>query len=248
MAVLLNNDAVFLHVPKTGGSWVTEVLESSGFVRRQFSHIHADHARAENYLAAPKIFATSVVERIKSRVPNSLKAKLWPLSAREAQVAKNGFHPPEGPFYFCFVRHPLAWYESWWRYMCGRSGGDWTRATDLVRWHPCAALRELGDGDFNQFVRNMIAQQPGFVTQLYGRFTAAPNTFVGRQEHLVEDLLSVLRKMNFDVDESVIRQRERVNVSQSDEVAWDPELKAEVKRLEYAGLVRHGYETCSTEY
>jgi hypothetical protein len=41
MALLLRGGAAFLHIPKTGGSWVTEVLDRQGLIRRRFSHEHA---------------------------------------------------------------------------------------------------------------------------------------------------------------------------------------------------------------
>ena len=247
MAVLLRNNAVFLHIPKTGGSWVTEVLESNGLVRRKFSHIHADLARAQTYSYGTKLFMRSMFERIKSRVPNKIKSTLWSLPARQAQAAKivaGESRRVPGPFCFCFVRHPLSWYESWWRYMYGIKGADWSDATDLLRWHPCGALRQLGNGDFNEFVRNVIRERPGFVTELYGRYVPRVNGFVGRQEHLLDDLVGVLQRLELDFDEDRIRHHNRVNVSKTqtkEAVVWEPELRAEVERLEYAGLVQYGY-------
>lgn len=244
MAVLLKNGAVFLHIPKTGGSWVTEVLQSNGLVRRQFSHIHADLSRAQMYSAGPRIFMRAMLERLKSRVPNKVKAALWSLPARRAQAARvvaTGPPTASGPFYFCFVRHPLTWYESWWQYMCNRSGGDWSRETDLLRWHPCAALRALGDEDFNQFMRNVVNKQAGFVTELYGRYAPHGTGFIGRQENLADDLITVLGSFNVKFDEGRIRDHRRVNVTKNSSIAWDPGLRAEVERLEYAGLVRYGY-------
>ena len=42
MALLLRNGAVFLHVPKTGGTWVTRVLEQAGLVRSAIATRHSD--------------------------------------------------------------------------------------------------------------------------------------------------------------------------------------------------------------
>ena len=244
MAIRLKNNTVFLHIPKTGGSWVADVLRANGLVRGSFSHIHADAARVQTYSYGTRQYLQSMMERIKSRVPVQIKAALWPSKLREQRAVRvaNRVRPESSPKYFCFVRHPLSWYESWWRYMCGRSGSNWAMETDLVAWHPCAALRELGDADFNQFVRNVIEVHPGFVTQLYGRYIDDSTTFVGKQEHLVDDLLRALSMLNVPCDESLIRSHKRVNVSPGRaEINWDSELRAEVERLEYAGMVRFGY-------
>jgi hypothetical protein len=41
LAQLLRGGAVFLHVPKAGGTWVTDVLKRQGLIRRRFAHEHA---------------------------------------------------------------------------------------------------------------------------------------------------------------------------------------------------------------
>ena len=106
---------------------------------------------------------------------------------------------------------------------------------------PCAALRTLGDEDFNQFVRNVVRTHPGFVTELYGRYAPHWHGFVGRQENLADDLITVLGNLNVEFDEGRIRDHRHVNVTENSSVVWDPGLRAEVERLEYAGLVRYGY-------
>ena len=45
MSVLLKGGAVFLHIPKTGGSWVHKVLKDTGLSVGSFDHKHADFDR-----------------------------------------------------------------------------------------------------------------------------------------------------------------------------------------------------------
>jgi hypothetical protein len=241
MAVMLNCGAVFLHIPKTGGSWVTDILRSQGLVRKEFTHIHADMVRVRYYNSGTASAVRSSYEWAKSLVPRKLKA-LGPaqrLKKSAEQACESSL-----PFYFCFVRHPLRWYESWWRYMCGRSGADWASESDLTSWHPCGILRELGDPEFATFVRNVNRVRPGFVTELYGLYTQQGIQFVGQQERLVDDLVDVLKKLNVNFDEQQIRESKRVNVSKTERlpIEWAPDLEFQTTQFELAGMARYGYE------
>ena len=242
MAVMLNCGAVFLHIPKTGGSWVTDTLRKQGLVRREFSHIHADMVRVRYYNSGTTSAARAGYEWAKSLLPRRLKA-MGP--AQQLKKSAEKVRESSLPYYFCFVRHPLRWYESWWRYMCGRSGANWAAESDLTSWHPCGTLRELGDPVFAQFVRNVNRVRPGFVTELFGLYTQQGIRFVGRQEHLVDDLVKVLGELNVNFDEQQIRESERVNVSRTDRlpVEWNPSLEYQTTQFELAGMARYGYGT-----
>src|ERR1051326_3631695 len=49
MGVMLKCGAVFLHIPKTGGSWVEKALKAIGQTERLLYHRHADMTRVMNY-------------------------------------------------------------------------------------------------------------------------------------------------------------------------------------------------------
>lgn len=225
MALLLNCGAVFLHVPKTGGSWVTDVLNECDLIERNIGPKHWDMTRVMN---EPRF------KRARKFVAHQIWGRLDRVLGHSA--------PPE-PFRFCFVRHPLKWYESWWKYMSGRGWNDWGVEGDKDNWHPNAILNGLGDDDFNAFVRKVVAKRPGYVTELYGWYTQPGISFIGKQERLTDDLIDVLKQLNVNFDEQRIREFRPINESQrpSTPVVWDEALKAEVERLEYAGLVRYGY-------
>ena len=53
MAVMLKCGAIFLHIPKTGGSWVTDVLADQGLIKKQIGQIHADLVRVLYYASGP---------------------------------------------------------------------------------------------------------------------------------------------------------------------------------------------------
>ena len=221
MALLLYDDAVFLHVPKTGGMWVSAVLRDLGAVRCRVASKHADMERLLNCARRnPGRYLEAVVKA----------GPQWQSRAR-------------GAFKFCFVRHPLAWYESYWSFTRAHGWNAWgVNRRGRRRWHPNALLDGLGDDDFNRFVRNVLERRPGYVTKLYGWYATPEIDFVGKQESLADDLAVVLRLIGRQFDERKLRQQPRVNVSdRSQAPVWDPVLKDEVASAERAALERFGY-------
>ena len=223
MAISLKNGAVFLHIPKTGGNWVTAVLRDLDLVKEEVGHKHADF----EHLFVP-------CDRRQNVILKRVARKLLPV-------------PRNKPFMFCFTRNPLSWYESWFKYMSQprRQWQNWGDEHDTHDWHPNAVLNGLGSPDFNQFVRNVIQKRPGYVTELYASYVRPQMDFVGKQETLVDDFIRVLRVMNLDVDEEFIRNYKRVGVSPdiAKEIIWEDGLKKSVALLEYSGLIRYGYST-----
>jgi len=166
-------------------------------------------------------------------------------------TAKRILRPPSSqniPYMFCFVRNPLSWYESWFKYMKqpSRQWRSWGDEKDPYKWHPNSMLNGLGHCDFSEFVKNVNKNRPGYVTELFSWYTRPQMGFVGKQESLVDDLISVLNVMNLGFDEQLIRDHEKVGVSPESEVIWPAELKIETALLEYAGLARYGYQQSLT--
>lgn len=223
MGVILKCGAVFLHIPKTGGCWVEEALRVCGQVHRHLPHRHADMTRVMHYKKFQK-----------------LRPRFW---IRDRRIGM-----PESPmlgatYRFCFVRNPLRWYESWWRFMEGKQWKRWGVQGFANAWHPNSVLNGLGSHDFNEFVRNVVRVRPGYVTELYSRYTDERIDFIGRQESLVDDFVHVLQELNVSFDEQQIRELAPVNVSATpkERVHWDPQLRELVTKLEYPALIRYGY-------
>ena len=136
MALLLKCNAVFLHVPKTGGSWIKKVLYDNNLVKLEFSHAHADMERTLNFFGH---YPGSYIKR-------SIKVK----GAFKGQI--------DDAYKFCFVRNPLHWYESFWSYMNRRDWQYFTKDENPSRfklkhdhWHPISAIEKMGNKDFNCF-------------------------------------------------------------------------------------------------
>ncbi len=227
MGVLLKCGAVFLHVPKTGGSWVENALDAIGQTHRRLCYKHADMTRVMHHEKFEKVKLRHVWKR-------------WRQDRRAGLRVSRSSH---APYRFCFVRHPLTWYESWWRFLESRNWRTFGREGFAEQWHPNSPLNGLGDHDFNQFVWNVVRSRPGYVTELYSRYTEERIDFIGKQETLVDDFVHVMKQLNVDFDEEMVRNLPRENVSAGSEkgVTWDPELRALVTRLEYSALVRYGY-------
>ena len=221
MALLLKNDALFLHVPKTGGTWVTGVLEELGLVRCRVSTKHSD---MERVVHGGRHFPLRHLEKLARFGPG------WSGRLRRA-------------YKFCFVRHPLTWYESWWKYMTNRGWHPWSTWKGRRQWHPIADLDGLGSPDFGTFVRNVCERQPGFVTRLYESYAPDGIDFVGKMETLADDLGRVLAAIGAPHDPGALGRRPRANVSPeaARPVVWDAALRREVERLERGALERFRY-------
>ena len=226
MAVLLTNGSVFLHIPKTGGTWVRHVLGELNSIRRDIGPEHADWDRAFWYGHMQE----------KPRVVRYLLRRLIG-SARTPKLEPTCFR-------FCFVREPLGWYESWWRFMESRDWPEWGSESSPYKWHPTAMLNGLRSSDFNDFVRKVNRKRPGFVTEMYGWYVRPGIDFVGKMETLEKDFRKVLQLMGTDLSQAPACSAPPQNKTEEciTRPAWDPEVRRETYQLEYAAYVRFGYE------
>lgn len=238
MAVELVDGSVFIHVPKTGGSWVTEVLQAAGLVKRSLRHIHATPQllRLHHHIGCTR-------DVWKNLISPRLKRKFFRSPVHSTVNYDNYL---DGRFCFAFVRHPLKWYESMWRYGMGSQWKDFTNEELRVNpfyWHPWEALESCRNDNFNAFISAITQKCPGYVSQMYGLYVNdAEVQFIGKQEQLVADLIRVLKERNLSFDENFIRNYRKVNeASHPGSLTWEPDLKAEVERLEYPALKRFGY-------
>jgi hypothetical protein len=143
--------------------------------------------------------------------------------------------PHPGRFRFAFVRHPVEFYRSYWRF---KMGAGWDPANPLDM--DCAAT------DFPAFVRNVLRLYPGMCGRLYQDYVGPPGgeiEFIGRHERLADDLILALRLIGERVDEAAIRACPPRNVSDRARfpAEYSRDLEEAVRRAEAPALERFGY-------
>lgn len=215
MAELLRTGAVFIHVPKCGGNWVREALRELGLWR---CRIGFKHSTPERIADVWQFHRAQFLRHLPTR-PDVTPGKL-----RRA-------------FKFCFVRNPIGWYESWWKFMAG----DW-HPWEVGRWHPQRPIDDCGDDDFDRFIENVLRVRPGYVSEMYGWY-ADGSDFVGRCESLAVDLGEALRRSGIAVDAARLERIAPTNVSPSRRGTprWNPELLRRVVEAETGAIERFGY-------
>lgn len=135
-------------------------------------------------------------------------------------------------FICCFVRNPLDWYRSYWAY---RMQGGW-RPTLLID-------RQCQSDDFDQFIRNCSGRLPGILSQVYELYTGpndAPIDFIGRQEHLADDIVRALHLAGESFDEAALRDTPKANQTYL-KPSYNEVTRELVLLSEYRAVRRHGY-------
>jgi hypothetical protein len=228
MAFLLKNGAVFFHIPKTGGTWVLRTLKELDLVQAPLgvAHSHFEGAFWHDKLHRDlKVFRHIIHQAVRSPWA---KARMKP-----------------DCFKFCFIREPLRWYESYWRFRQSQdwSWTNWSDEKDPYKWNPCALVNDLGSADFNTFMHRVNKTRPGFVTEMYGWYVRPGTSFVGKIETLRQDLIRAfsLMKLEVDTDKILSLPMQNETPSRVPVPVWDPALKKATLRLEHAAYVRYGY-------
>lgn len=166
------------HIPKCGGKWAKEAL------RRGLYHPETD------YGGRPKT----------SGERNSLGLY------REHAIPA-GIHESEkrGRLSVCFVRHPVAWYRSFWCFRIKSKSYDKNFPLD-----------DMMDDNYENFINDVLDAYPnGFVTQLFQNYTGKDLSninFVGKQEQLADDLVEALTISGQEFDEGRLRRTKMINV------------------------------------
>jgi len=224
-AKIKNYNVTFVHVPKTGGCWAEIAMRNAGLGLKRLGHEHGNL----DWLLHEEITLDGLV-------PFRL-AKKW---VRARHRLKFPVVPAKR---FCVVRHPLKWYESFWRYKMDLNWEDWGKENSAAYWHPNSVLNDLGSSDFNEFIWNVLQKRPGYVTELYSSYTKGGMDFVGRTENLANDVVQILNELNIAFDEDKFRSTPRFNESKTPKgkIDWDPKLRDLVMRLELPSLIAYDY-------
>lgn len=133
-------------------------------------------------------------------------------------------------FVFGFVRHPLTWWASFWRYRMA-TGWDEENTIDFA----------AGSDSFDAFIRNVVNRLPGYLSRLYTDYLGPPDaeiSFVGRYESLAFDLPRALALAGVPFDPARLLMESPVNVSEGWEVGYSPRLAERLLEAESEAVTR----------
>ena len=228
MAVKIENKAIFYHIPKTAGNWVRTVLKKQNIETEEIGYKHANYDRVHAKTNGEMSGRNHLKEAGRKGINRVLKTFGYSSKKR-----KNMFE-------FCFVRNPIEWYESWWRYQeYKRNWKKWGKKN----WHPNRALNGLGSNRFNEFVKKVLKEKTGYATELMFSYTRPEMNFIGRKENIRNDLKKALNMAKIKFDESTLESQKRKNVTENrhENVKWKSSIKNEVIVTESCSLLRFGY-------
>lgn len=180
MAIKIKN-ATFLHIPKTGGTWIRNYFKESNVHYEELGRTHSH--------------------------------------CGELKETKD--------LIFCFIRHPLTWYRSYWeckQHIPDRGGGY---------------LDEIVDLSFHEFIKDILQTQPGYLTGFYKGYTECCR-FIGKQESLKKDLNSLLKYLRIPYNKSYLCERKKENVVPSDQ-RYTKELAFAIMKAEKEIIENYNY-------
>jgi len=67
---------------------------------------------------------------------------------------------------------------------------------------------------------------------MYSQDAHSEISFIGKQENLAEDLIFFLTQQGYRIKDEKIKKSPKQNVSETQEIKWDPHLKEDVKDSE----------------
>ncbi len=145
--------------------------------------------------------------------------------------------PRAGRRVFCFVRHPMSWLESFWRYSGGvdqecREPLEYNWRRECARGNAVLGpVCDCYDPDFATFICKVTTARPGYVGWLYSQYVT-PHALVGRTEKLSADLIACLHEAGEEFSMVAIQATPRVNGSVAARPTISRRLLQRVERTE----------------
>lgn len=206
---LKKHKAVFLHVPRTGGNWVRNVL------------------RRIAEMPARNFYGT---------IPEHIDRKHACLSHKDRRKMARV------KYIFAFVRHPVSYYESVWKWLNRDARKRSAKQPNWAirrRWHPFRDVAKLWDQEFNVWVARVLEDVPAFATRLFEMYVGPEGApfvdFIGRLENIKEDMEVVLSRLGNPMELDNVTGK--INAIDKD-VSWDDYLLERVLKIERPTIER----------
>eukprot|EP01025_Chloroclados_australasicus_P050207 TRINITY_DN5746_c1_g1_i4.p1 TRINITY_DN5746_c1_g1~~TRINITY_DN5746_c1_g1_i4.p1 ORF type:complete len:188 (-),score=5.11 TRINITY_DN5746_c1_g1_i4:34-597(-) len=162
MAFLLNDRLIFLHIPKTGGNWLTKLLRQSDITMKKISDKHATYDLVSGQL-----------QERSARPIFGLKKRQYEFFA----VVRNPLTWYESWFKYQSYRFSLGAFKDW-----GANG-------DPYNWHCMSPLNFGHIADFNDFMERVNERAPGFAGHLFCASTSNSGARILKAESIRSDLV-----------------------------------------------------------
>lgn len=224
MARFLNDPPILIqHIPRTGGTWIQRAVEM--------------------------LYADDEYARVLRGGDLATNCRSWhPTWAPKKHCLLHHYYagriPPDATI-ACFVRHPLAYYESTWRYLAriGRAKRLHICQSRKWPWHPQREPSDKWLPDFNAWAVRMTEEVPGWATRLFEAYTGPRGaeicSFIGRTETLAEDFAELLLAHGHENrDAAVVKSISPQNAAPDPKVEWETLAMAAVLRSECVAVDR----------
>jgi hypothetical protein len=147
--------------------------------------------------------------------------------------------------FFCFVRNPLVWYGSWYKYQLMRGFRKWGESGVQGQWHVMSGLNSCigeeeqymevqGHPTFNEFMMRVNADSPGFAGYVFRSYTVNSSARVLRAESSRQAFLALCKEWELPVNRETIIESPNENVSSKVEITWDHKVFESTVRNETA--------------
>ena len=215
MSDWIKKDLCYLHIPKTGGNWVRSVLRGSGIKELKSNTINK-HATYDFLVG----YEASKINIFRNHVMDNVR-------------------------FFCVIRHPLLWYQSWFNYQNRwRNGWKYFGQVGSLHkkdWHCLSPLNTPSIRDFNEFMQFVNENMPGFLTYLFYSFTLHSGARVLKNELLRDQLFQLNQEWNMGLDEALILKSDKVNVSLKSQIIWSEENLKNTLENENSLIKKYNY-------
>lgn len=151
-------------------------------------------------------------------------------------------------FVFAFVRHPVDYYLSVWKFLTDSDRNTSRRRLGQLAkkglWHPHGKAASLYKPDFCEWVDAILEAEPAWATRLFESYVGPEGgefcQFIGRTETLRSDLAQLLIHFNYRIDPADLLKVPKANKSATPPPFLPDELRDRICREERV-LIRRFY-------